>query len=195
MIKNKLAFRQFTGFASPLRNSQSIPFEKAFTAGGANDIRAWQARTLGPGSYTDTIRKFDKLGDIKLELNAEYRFSLVDLVEGAFFIDAGNIWLVEKSNEDRTSAIFKWNKFYEQIALGAGLGLRLNLKVFVIRFDAALQTYDPSLEKGERWVWDKKEKYNLMIDEYNSNNFGETNSGLPYYSPRINLNIGIGYPF
>ena len=193
--KNKYAFRFSFGFALPLKNSEVIPFEKAFTAGGANDIRAWQARTLGPGAYTDTIRQYDKLGDIKLEFNAEYRFKLIDLIEGAVFVDAGNIWLVKKDAEDKLNAVFDFNTFYKQIAIGTGAGLRVNLKVFVLRFDTAIQTYDPSLSKGERWVWQSKTNYNNMIDEYNSNHPSDGTGNLDYYKPFINLNIGIGYPF
>src|SRR5690606_4837628 len=190
--KMSTAYRVSGGIGIPLKNLNVLPFEKSFFGGGANDIRAWQARTLGPGSYRDPERNFDKIGDILLEANMEYRFDLIKVVEGALFIDAGNIWTIN-SDESRPGADFAIDRFLSEIALGAGTGLRLNFDFFLIRFDLALQMKDPSLDRGERWLFQPKSEYNSYID--NLNNDRPPNEQLDYYTWRWNFNIGIGYPF
>lgn len=190
--KMSTAYRLTGGIGIPLKNLNVLPFEKSFYGGGANDIRAWQARTLGPGSYRDPERNFDKIGDILLEANAEYRFDLIKVVEGAVFIDAGNIWTVN-ADEARPGANFAIDRFISEIAFGAGAGLRLNFDFFLIRFDLALQMKDPSLDRGERWLFQPKKEYNSYID--NLNNDRPANEQLAYYTWRWNFNIGIGYPF
>ena len=175
--KSKIVYRLAGGLGVPLANlSEALPFEKSFFSGGSNGIRAWKARTLGPGSYRDPDLRYDKIGDIQLEGNVEVRFPLISWIEGALFVDAGNIWLL---NEDslRVGGKFDKNEFISEIAFGAGLGLRLDLDFFVIRLDFAAPIKNPSLIKGERWIWD--EQWN---DERK-----------PYYRPQFNL--GIGYPF
>lgn len=174
---SKIVYRLAGGLGVPLANlSEALPFEKSFFSGGANGIRAWKARTLGPGSYRDPDLRFDKIGDIQLEGNVEVRFPLISWVEGAVFIDAGNIWLL---NEDslRVGGKFDKNEFMSEIAFGAGLGLRLDLDFFVIRLDLAAPIKNPSLSKGQRWLWD---------EQWNDNR-------KQYYRPQFNL--GIGYPF
>ena len=190
--KMSTAYRLTGGIGVPLKNLNVLPFEKSFFGGGANDIRAWQARTLGPGSYRDPERNFDKIGDILLEANVEYRFDLIKVVEGAFFVDAGNIWTIN-ADEARPGANFATDRFLSEIAFGAGTGLRLNFDFFLIRFDLALQIKDPSLDQGERWLFQPKKEYNSYID--NLNNDRPSNKQLAYYSWRWNFNIGIGYPF
>jgi len=168
---SSLAFRSIVGVGFPFGNSDVMPFVKSFFGGGANGIRAWIARSLGPGSYSDSAGiRFDQIGDIKLEWNAEYRAKLYKLFEGAVFIDAGNIWL-RKPDPFRPNGEFKLNRFYKEIAIGAGLGMRLNFDFFIIRLDAAIPLRDPSFPVNERWTFNKLD------------------------SQRINLNFGIGYPF
>lgn len=190
--KMSTVYRLAGGIGIPLKNFNSLPFEKSFFGGGANDIRAWQARTLGPGSYRDPERSFDKIGDIMIEANIEYRFTLFDILESAFFIDAGNIWTL-RAEAARPGADFEFNRFLGEIAFGVGTGLRLNFDFFLIRLDLALQIKDPSLDNGERWLFQPKEKYNSYID--NLNEARPANDQLSNYSWRWNLNIGIGYPF
>jgi outer membrane protein assembly factor BamA len=190
--KMSTVYRLAGGIGIPLKNFYSLPFEKSFFGGGANDIRAWQARTLGPGSYLDPDRSFDKIGDIMIEANVEYRFNLIDILESALFIDAGNIWTL-RADEARPGADFEFNRFLGEIAFGVGTGLRLNFDFFLIRLDLALQVKDPALPKGERWLFQPKEKYNEYID--NVNETRPPDSQISTYKWRWNLNIGIGYPF
>ena len=190
--KMSTAYRLSAGVGIPLDNLSVLPFEKSFFAGGANGIRAWQARTLGPGSFRDPVQNFDKIGDILIEGNIEYRFDITDILEGAFFIDAGNIWIMGNETE-RPGAIFEFDRFLSEIAVGAGAGTRFNFDFFLIRLDLGLQIKDPSLDPGERWLFQPKDKYNAYIDELNSAD--NDLSGLSNYRWQWNLNIGIGYPF
>jgi outer membrane protein assembly factor BamA len=168
---SSLAFRNIIGVGFPYGNSGVMPFVKSFFGGGSNGIRAWIARSLGPGSYSDSAGiRFDQIGDIKLEWNAEYRAKIYKLIEGAFFVDAGNIWL-RKPDPFRPNGEFKMDRFYKEIAIGAGLGLRLNFDFFIVRLDAAIPLRDPSFPIDERWRFSKLD------------------------AKRINLNFGIGYPF
>lgn len=190
--KMSTAYRFTGGVGIPLNNLNVLPFEKSFFGGGANDIRAWQARTLGPGSYRDPDRSFDKIGDIMLEANAEYRFDLIKVVEGAIFVDAGNIWTLN-ADPARPGADFDVNRFLSEIAIGAGAGMRLNFDFFLIRLDVGLQIKDPSLDRGERWLFQSKGKYNTYIGDLNESR-PEDNQLSPYRW-RWNFNLGIGYPF
>ncbi len=168
---SSMAFRAITGLGLPYGNSTVMPFEKSFFVGGANGIRAWIARSLGPGGYRDSSGvRIDQIGDIKLEWNLELRQNLYGIFETAFFIDAGNIWL-RKEDPLRPLASFALNRFYREIAMGAGLGLRLNFDFFIIRLDAAHPLRDPSYPAGERWAFDRLK------------------------AKSINFNFGIGYPF
>jgi hypothetical protein len=189
--KMTTAYRATGGIGVPFGNLNVLPFEKSYFGGGANDMRAWQARTLGPGSFRDPERNFDKIGDILLGGNVEYRFDLVDVLEGALFVDAGNIWTL-RSDEARPGADFQFNRFLTEIAVGAGVGMRLNFDFFLIRLDLGLQLKDPSLDRGERWLFQSKTAYNQYIDLQNES---RPDNPLPYYGWRMNLNLGIGYPF
>ncbi len=184
--KSSLAYRFYGGYGSPQANTpQALPFEKAYFIGGSNSVRAWRARTLGPGTYLDESfsRRFDKIGDFQLEANFEYRFDLFDFIEGALFADGGNIWL---SHTQSTRPGGKFNtSFYKALALGTGVGLRIDLDFFLVRFDLAMQTHDPSLPEGEKWVFSDKTETNTLRND----------AGLDDYSPVFNLNFGIGYPF
>lgn len=190
--KMSIAHRITGGIGIPLKNLDVLPFEKSFFGGGANDIRAWQARTLGPGSYRDPDQNYDKIGDIMLEGNIEYRFKLIDVLEGAFFVDAGNIWTMNADNA-RPGANFETNRFLSEIAVGAGTGFRFNFDFFLIRLDLALQVKDPSMDHGERWLFQPKDAYNQYIDNLNEDR--APNNQLKHYQWRWNFNIGIGYPF
>lgn len=172
---NDLAFRFNSGIGVPFHNSNyALPFEKSFYIGGPNSLRAWKTRTLGPGGYFSGEKTFDKIGDIILEANAEYRFELLSSFESALFIDAGNIWMYDK-NTGRTDGNFALDSFVEQIALGAGIGFRFDLSYFLLRFDLAIPLKTPYLSEGERWIF---QPHSL-----------EGN----HFSPQ--LNFGIGYPF
>ena len=149
--KNSIVYHLGLGVGVPYLNSTILPFEKRYYAGGANSVRGWSARTLGPGSYNagTTIDYMKQSGDIKLDLNLEYRTKLVWLLELAAFVDAGNIWTLK--DEGQVGGQFKFNEFYEQIALSYGIGIRLNFDYFVIRLDWGIKAYDPSLSEGEGW--------------------------------------------
>ncbi|MCB9196979.1 MAG: BamA/TamA family outer membrane protein [Flavobacteriales bacterium] len=175
--KSKIVYRIAGGVGKPLSNlKEALPFEKSFFAGGSNGIRAWKSRTLGPGSYQDPEFRFDKIGDIQMEGNVEARFPLMSWIEGALFVDAGNIWLIHEDSL-RQGGRFDKTKFISEIAIGSGLGLRFDLDFFVIRLDFAVPLKNPALPNGKRWIWDAS-----LNDERR-----------PYYRPQFNL--GIGYPF
>jgi outer membrane protein assembly factor BamA len=169
------AYRLFGGIGIPYGNANVLPFEKQFFSGGANSIRGWQVRSLGPGGYLDTISKYpNSTGDIKLEGNVEYRFKLFWVFEGALFADAGNIWLLpSNSSEKPTNAVFRFDQFYKQIALGSGLGLRLNFNYFLIRVDLGIKVRNPALDEGKRWIFN----YNKVTHD------------------DLALSFSIGYPF
>ncbi|MCX6232237.1 MAG: BamA/TamA family outer membrane protein [Bacteroidetes bacterium] len=166
---NFLVARILSGIGLPYGNSKQLPYEKSFVAGGANDIRAWRLRSLGPGSYSDAkAENFDRIGDFSLEFNIEDRFQIYKLLHGALFVDAGNIWL-NKRNEIFPGGEISFDKLLNQIAIGAGFGVRLDFSFLLIRVDAAIPLKDPS--KSREWVI--------------------TNSGFRDFV----LNFGIGYPF
>ena len=150
----KVIARIFTGWGMPLSNSLSLPYIKQYFSGGPNSIRAFRIRSLGPGIYRpeqlDPSSFFDQAGDIRLELNLEYRFPLFSYLKGAFFADAGNIWLY-KDNESLPGGKLS-SDWLNQLALGTGFGLRLDIDLFVIRLDWGTPLRKPWLEKGDRWV-------------------------------------------
>lgn len=150
--KNNVVYRLAIGVAYPYGNRKVLPFEKRYFAGGANSLRAWQVRSLGPGTFSDTLN-INQLGDIRLEANLEYRFKLVSIFEGAFFFDAGNIWTIYDYAEDQPGGVFRFNTFYKQIALGYGTGLRIDMSYFVFRFDFGVKLHDPQKAAGNRWVF------------------------------------------
>ncbi len=165
--KNVLATRAFFGIAIPYGNSNSIPFAKSFFGGGPNDNRAWSAYNLGPGS-SETTNEFNE-ANLKLALSAEQRFNLFGDLNGAIFVDAGNIWNVLDNVED-DRATFSGLDSLKDIAVGSGFGLRYDFSFFVFRFDIGFKTYDPSYRDENRWFND----YNFANAVYN---------------------IGINYPF
>ncbi len=186
--RNKFALRGFIGIGIPLKNLPALPFEKSYFSGGANGLRAWQARTLGPGSFRDTtvVRSFNNIGDIKLEFNAEYRFKITDMFQAAFFIDAGNIWLANKDNS-RPNAEFDKNRFYKEFAVGTGAGLRLDFDFFIVRMDLGIPLRDPLKVDGEKWAWQGKDEYNAFLTRVN-------NAPSSFKLEPV-LNLGLGFPF
>lgn len=166
---NRLVFRTMLGIGLPYGNSSELPFERSFYAGGANGMRGWQFRQLGPGSYSDTL-SIERTGDIHLEANFEYRFPIYSYLKGAFFVDAGNIWYL-RNRSDMPGSSFRPESFYKEIAMDAGLGFRLDLSFFVFRLDAALPLRDPAKVESERWRFNDLKLRNTV------------------------WNFGIGYPF
>ena len=175
--RTKLVYRLAGGMGVPRANlREALPFEKSFYSGGANGMRAWKARSLGPGSYYDSLQRFDKIGDIQIEGNLELRFPFSSWVEGAFFIDMGNVWLL-REDSIRIQGQFKKENFLDEIAIGSGLGLRLNLDFFIIRVDVAMPFKNPAVSiDNNRWV------------------FGKNSADRQKYYP-VQFNLGIGYPF
>ena len=166
-----------------------MPFQNSFYAGGTTDIRAFPARTLGPGSYFDTLNSLNQIGDIRLQGTLEYRFPLFGLVKGAVFVDYGNIWMM---NEDSLRSGGKFTKeFYNEIALGSGFGLRFDFDFFVIRADLGIPLHNPSLPQGERWIFMKSEdrvNYNQLVNSLSD----DVNVRRPFLPV---INIGVNYPF
>lgn len=170
---NSIVSRGFIGVAQPYGNFDVMPFEKKYFGGGANGIRAWQVRTLGPGTYKAGADEYpNQSADIKLEANIEYRYRLIGIVEGALFLDAGNIWAIN-SKDNRDGAVFKFDQFYKQIAIGTGTGFRFDFNYFIFRLDMGVKMRDPSLPAGRRFI------------------FGN----YPITSEHFNFNFAIGYPF
>ena len=153
--KSSLAFRFVGGIGIPLQNLDVLPFSESFFAGGSSGNRAWQARSLGPGSYFEPNTTLDKIGDIHLEANLEYRFDVIDYLEGALFYDVGNIWLIDE-DPLRPGSSLRANKFLDEFAMGAGVGIRLDFDFFIIRLDIGTQIKDPALQKGEKVVLSAK---------------------------------------
>ena len=137
----------------PYGNSASLPFEKRYYSGGANSVRGWGVRTLGPGTFRTEDTRIDfnnQSGDIKLDLNLEYRVKMVSVLEGALFFDAGNIWTI-REYETQPGGNFRFDTFYKQIAMAYGLGIRLNFSFFVFRVDFGVKLHDPALPEEQRW--------------------------------------------
>ena len=168
---NVLALRLMYGQGLAYGNSVDMPFEKSFYAGGANGMRGWQFRMLGPGEFQNTYNyDIEHIGDLQLEFNLEYRFPVYGLVKGAIFSDMGNIWTLS-DNESFPGGQFKFDTFYKQIAVDTGFGLRFDFNFFLIRLDWAVQVWDPAYNEANR----------LRLSKLGWDN--------------IIWNFGIGYPF
>ncbi len=178
---SKMVFRLFGGVGKAYGNSSTLPYVKQFFSGGPNSIRAFPINSLGPGSFlqprTSDAIFIQQGGDIKLESNAEYRFDIFKFLKGAAFVDAGNIWLL-KNDPAVTSPPFAFDRFYKEIAVGAGVGLRVDVSFFVLRFDLGVPLRKPWLPESERWV-------------INKISLGDPN----WRSDNLILNVAIGYPF
>ncbi|HEY4650380.1 MAG TPA: BamA/TamA family outer membrane protein [Pontibacter sp.] len=188
--KRFFVYRINTGIAVPIFKSEVLPYDKYFFAGGPSSVRAWQSRRLGPGSFVQT-REVEKDGEVVMvpdfeaeqpggvliETSAEYRFNILSFLNGALFVDAGNVWTLEQDSA-RPGASFRFDSFYKEMAVGTGFGLRFDLTVLVLRFDFATKVYAPGGINGKKFV----------LGDFR---FSEFFSG----SNQSNLNIGIGYPF
>ena len=173
------ANRIVIGYGLPYGNSREIPYIKQFFAGGNNSIRAFRSRTVGPGTYLPLpVLGFipDQTGDIKLEMNTEFRPKISGPLYGALFVDAGNIWLAN-TNPNKPGATFD-SDFYKELAIGTGVGIRLDITLFVIRLDVAFPIRKPWLRDGERWVIDRIK-------------FGDPD----WRKQNLIYNLAIGYPF
>lgn len=159
--KNTIAMRFDLGVGVPMFKSPTLPFERSFFLGNANSMRAWEYRSLGPGSYYSENRK-ERSGDIKMEVNLEYRGPIYKFIKFGIFADAGNVWLTKK-NEEMPNAEFNFTRFYKEIALGVGAGIRLDFSFFLIRFDVGMPIYDPNELEGNRWVGQAKKMPTLKF--------------------------------
>jgi outer membrane protein insertion porin family len=181
--RNKLATRLVVGAGYAYKNSTTLPYIKQFSIGGSNSIRAFPARSIGPGTYNiraesdSTTRFIDQRGDIKLEGNIEYRFDITKIFKGAVFLDAGNIWLLQNPNNERQGGTFNTKTFLNELAVGTGIGLRLDFSFFVLRLDTAFPLRKPYLV-DDPWV----------IDDID---FGRK----AWRKENLIFNIAIGYPF
>ena len=151
---SSLAFHAAAGVAVPYGNSSIVPYEKRYFAGGANSVRGWGVRELGPGSYAGSDGKIDfinQTGNLKLDLSVEFRTRLFQKLHGAAFVDAGNVWNL-RHYADQPGGEFKFDKFYRQIAVAYGLGLRLNMDYFVLRIDGGMKAINPAVPSGrDHW--------------------------------------------
>lgn len=170
--RNSLAFHTGFGIAVPYGNAKVVPFEKRYFSGGANSVRGWSVRDLGPGSFKGDGNFMNQSGDIKLDASIEYRSKLFWKFQGAAFVDAGNIWTI-RSYPNQPGGEFKFNKFYKQIAVAYGLGVRLDLDFFVLRFDGGMKAINPMYEKG-------RERYPIIH---------------PKFSRDFAFHFAVGYPF
>lgn len=145
---NQLVFHAGMGFAYPYGNSTILPFEKRYFSGGANSVRGWSVRSLGPGKYISRDGRIDfinQTGDMKLDLNVEFRTHLFWKLGGALFVDAGNIWTI-RNYDDQPDGQFKFSEFLSQLAVGYGLGFRFNFDYFILRFDMGMKAVNPAYE-------------------------------------------------
>ena len=170
---NSFAYHLGIGMAYPYKNAAIMPFEKRYYAGGANSVRGWSVRTLGPGSYRSTGQVIDyanQSGDIRLDMSVEWRTKIFWMFQLAGYVDAGNVWTI-KDYESQPGGLFEFNKFYKEIAMSYGLGLRLDFNYFLIRLDSGMKAYDPAYPT-DPWVLLK-----------------------PKFSRDFAIHFAIGYPF
>jgi hypothetical protein len=171
------------GITYPYANQKVVPFDKLFFIGGANSLRAWRPRTVGPGSYSESSKNFriDRAGNLIMQGSAEYRMDIFkDKLELALFIDAGNVWQIKNANDKDTtinpSKLFNPGTFISQIAMNTGIGLRFDFQFFLFRLDWGMQMHNPEKPLKERWV----------ITDFARNK---------YFTKYSIVNFGIGYPF
>lgn len=172
---NSLALHADFGIAYPYGNSNILPFEKRYFSGGANSVRGWSVRELGPGSFKGKDGRIDfinQTGDMKLDLNAEYRTFLFWKFNGAVFVDAGNIWTL-RNYPDQPGGKFKWNSFLKEIAVAYGLGLRLNFSYFILRFDMGMKAINPAYS-------DSNEHYAIIHPDFSRDFTFHFAVGLPF---------------
>lgn len=172
--KMALAGRLFAGVGVTYGNSKgrSIPFDRMFYCGGANSMRGWIPRTLGPGASPEVENRLypAQVGDMRLEANLEFRFPIWYIFHGALFFDAGNVWYIRETEGSNPSEVFHFNDFYKQLGFNTGLGLRIDATFVILRIDLGMQLHNPGLPEGQRWIHDFKWR-------------------------NMALNFGVGYPF
>lgn len=167
--RNSLAYHFGTGVGIPYGNSSILPFEKRFYGGGANGVRGWDVRTLGPGRFpgTNSVSDFiNQCGDIRLDMSVEYRAKLFWILEGALFVDAGNIWTIH-NYPNQPEGMFKFKSFYKEIAAAYGIGLRLDFNYFLLRFDMGMKAHNPAIG-AEPWPlvhpdWHRDHSFHFSI--------------------------------
>ncbi len=167
---SSFAGRVYLGAAIPYGNSLSVPFVKQFYTGGPNSLRGFYIREVGPGSYVDPTydiskRKngfFNQTGDMKIELNGEFRFDIYKWFKAAFFVDAGNVWLINK-DKDRPNGEFNITRFWKEFAIDAGAGIRLDFNFFVVRLDYGFPIRDPRIQSSNRWKFQVPGQFQLAI--------------------------------
>jgi len=171
---DNLVFRLFGGIGLAYNNNEVLPFEKKFYAGGPNSMRAWQMRTLGPGSFVgENITRYpNSLGDVKLESNIEYRFNIISVLNGAVFTDIGNVWSF-RNTDQKKGVQFNLDTFTNELAVGSGVGLRFDFSFFILRADFGLKIVDPQRNANNRVTFLQR-KFNWNL---------------------VNPTISIGYPF
>ncbi len=172
---NSLSLHANLGVAYPYGNSKILPFEKRYFAGGANSVRGWSVRELGPGKFKGTDNRIDfinQTGDMKLDVNAEYRSRLFWKFQGAAFVDAGNIWTL-RNYEDQPGGQFKLTEFFKQLAVAYGLGLRLNFDYFLLRLDFGMRAVNPAYETS-------REHYPLLHPDFHRDLAIHFAVGLPF---------------
>ncbi|MGC3977145.1 MAG: BamA/TamA family outer membrane protein [Paludibacteraceae bacterium] len=151
---NRIVYHAGVGIAVPYGNASIIPFEKRYFSGGANSVRGWTPYQLGPGTYAESKKNYvnlnTQMGDIKIDLNMEYRAKIFWKLDGALFLDAGNVWIIKEYDEQPEGA-FKVNKFLEQLGVAYGTGLRLDFSYFVIRLDMGIRLFNPALSRTQQW--------------------------------------------
>jgi hypothetical protein len=170
---NKLVYHARIGVGYPYGNADIIPFERRFYSGGANSVRGWSESTLGPGSYErfSNLRRrdYNQIGDIKLDMNFEYRSKMFWVLEGAFFVDAGNVWTI-RDYDNQPGGLFRMDTFWKQIALAYGIGFRMDFNFVLLRVDLGVKLFDPAATPGAGWQ-------------------------LPPSFDDVAFHIAIGYPF
>lgn len=176
-INNTFVYRINTGIALPYGNRDFLPVDKRYFIGGANSLRGWNPRAMGPGNRRDTGNtiSLDRTAEMLILANMEYRFAVIgQKLEMALFLDAGNVWNVVEGNSDLEK--FKLNQLFQSTALNTGLGFRFDFQFFLFRLDWGIRMHNPSLDRGERWI----------IQDFFKPNF---------ITQQTLLNIGLGYPF
>ena len=148
--KSTLVTRLLLGIGIPYGNSVSMPYEKSFFGGGPTSMRAWQLRHLGPGSYEGGDNMLERVGDLQFVANIEDRFPIAGIFEGALFADIGNVWLLHPSDQ-YPGGEFKWESVLKELAVGIGVGLRVNISIATLRLDFAIPLFDPGYSPSLRW--------------------------------------------
>lgn len=195
-----VAYRLNSGIVYSYARNPVLPYEKFYFAGGSNSVRAWRPRRLGLGSVPPEVSddpkkdgtfdyRFEKPGEILVEASIELRSKLVGFIDGAVFIDAGNVWAFRKVPSEITgNSQFRLNSFYRELGIGTGFGLRFDFTFLILRFDVGIKAYDPARAEGDRFVLDNMRFFGPFARKAGENNYYNLREPVIY-------NIGVGYPF